>query len=78
MTDKKEESREIENKGKENSKKEPVDIIVESHHSVSIGGTKVDYTVNTGIIILKEENSDRDKEAEDARKKLESQTSVGA
>jgi len=69
MTDKKEESREIENKGKENSKKEPVDIIVESHHSVSIGGVKVDYTVNTGIIILKEENSDRDKEAEDAKPK---------
>jgi carboxypeptidase C (cathepsin A) len=69
MTDKQEETKENEKKDNDSPKKEPVDIIVESHHSVSIGGKKVDYTVNTGIIILKEENRDRDKEAEVAKPK---------
>ena len=58
-----------ENKNIENLKKEPVDQLVESHHSVSIGGKKVEYTVTTGIMILKEELDDRDKESEGAKPK---------
>jgi len=69
MTEKQEDKTDNDKKENEKSKKEPVDILVESHHSISIGGEKVDYTVTTGIMILKEEHADRDKEAEDAKPK---------
>ena len=69
MTEKQEKSNDKETKEEEKPNKEPVDIIVESKHSITIGGKKINYTVNTGIIILKEESSDRDKEAEDAKPK---------
>lgn len=54
---------------KDELKKEPVDQIVESHHSIMIGGKEIDYTVTTGIMILKEEMEDRDKESENAKPK---------
>jgi carboxypeptidase C (cathepsin A) len=54
---------------KEEPKKEPVDQLIESHHSITIGGEKIEYTVTTGIIILKEETADRDKESENAKAK---------
>ena len=51
----------------EDPKTEPVDQLVETHHSVSIAGKKIGYTVTTGTMILKEESADRDKEAEKAK-----------
>lgn len=54
---------------KEEPKKEPVDQIVETHHSITIAGEKINYTVTTGIMILKEETADRDKESENAKPK---------
>jgi len=54
---------------KEEPKKEPVDQLVETHHEISIGGEKIKYSVTTGILILKEETADRDKESENAKPK---------
>jgi carboxypeptidase C (cathepsin A) len=54
---------------KEEPKKEPVDQIVETHHTITIAGEKINYTVTTGIMILKEEMADRDKESENAKPK---------
>lgn len=54
---------------KEEPKKEPVDQVIETHHSISMGGEKIDYTVTTGILILMEETADRDKESENAKPK---------
>ena len=64
----------VETKNNETSKKEdpkiePVDQLVETHHTIIIGGEKIDYTVITGILILKEESADRDKESENAKPK---------
>jgi carboxypeptidase C (cathepsin A) len=54
---------------KEDPKTEPVDQLVETHHSIKIAGKKIDYTVTTGTMILKEETSDRDKESEKIKPK---------
>lgn len=54
---------------KEESKVEPVDQLVETKHSITIGGKNIDYTVTTGTLILKEETSDRDKESEKVKPK---------
>ncbi|MGE5375215.1 MAG: S10 family peptidase [Bacteroidota bacterium] len=49
--------------GKE-EKPAPKDHLVVTNHSVRIGGKEIKYTVTTGIMILKEETADREKEAE--------------
>lgn len=68
MTEK-DEAKNNETPKKGEPKPEPVDQLVETHHSISIGGKKIDYRVTTGILILKEETSDRDKESENAKPK---------
>ena len=62
-------SKENESTKKEDPKTEPVDQLVETHHSITIAGKKIDYTVTTGTLILKEETADRDKEAEKVKPK---------
>jgi carboxypeptidase C (cathepsin A) len=54
---------------KEEPKIVPVDQLVETHHSIMIAGKKIDYTVTTGTLILKEETPDRDKESEKVKPK---------
>ena len=68
MTEK-DETKNNETPKKGEPKPEPVDQLVETHHSISMAGKKIDYTVTTGILILKEETSDRDKESENAKPK---------
>ena len=41
-----------------------VDRLVESSHSIRIKGREIKYTVTAGTIVLKEETTDRSKEAE--------------
>jgi carboxypeptidase C (cathepsin A) len=62
-------AKEKETEIKEDKKNEPVDQLVETHHSITIAGKKIDYTVTTGTLILKEETSDRDKESEKVKPK---------
>ncbi|GAB4487209.1 MAG: S10 family peptidase [Anaerolineales bacterium] len=49
-------------------KKEAQEILVESHHKITLGGREMSYTVSTGTILLREE-SERDKESEGAKPK---------
>jgi len=49
---------------KKEEKSKPEDKLVESKHSIKIGGKEVKYTVTAGTIVLKEETADREKEAE--------------
>lgn len=49
---------------KKAEKPTPKDNLVETKHSVRIGGKEVKYTVTTGTIVLKEETTDREKESE--------------
>jgi carboxypeptidase C (cathepsin A) len=49
---------------KKEEKPVPKDNLVESKHSISIGGKELKYTVTTGTIILKQETPDREKEFE--------------
>ncbi len=49
---------------KKEEKPTPKDNLVESKHSVQIGGKAINYTVTVGTIVLKEETADREKEAE--------------
>lgn len=62
-------AKEKETEIKEDKKHEPVDQLVETHHSITISGKKIDYTVTTGTLILKEETPDRDKESEKVKPK---------
>ena len=62
------------NKEKEKEKKEPpepVDNLVETQHSTVINGEEIHYTVTTGTIVLKEEDADREKEAEGHKPKAQ-------
>jgi carboxypeptidase C (cathepsin A) len=68
MTEK-DETKNNETPKKGEPKPEPVDQLVETHHSISMAGKKIDYTVTTGILILKEETADRDRESENAKPK---------
>lgn len=52
--------------GKE-EKPKVVDNLVTSKHSIRIGGRTVKYTVTAGTMVLKEETTDREKEAEGER-----------
>jgi len=61
--------------GKEEKKKDekptPVDNLVESKHSLTIDGQAHKYTVVTGTMVLKEETTDREKEAEGEKPKAQ-------
>ncbi len=49
---------------KKDEKPAPKDNIVESKHSIKIGGKEVKYTVTTGTMVLKEDVADKDKDTE--------------
>ncbi|HUF37369.1 MAG TPA: hypothetical protein VMN57_02500 [Anaerolineales bacterium] len=59
-----------ENGKEKEEKKTPQDQLVTSSHSVKIGRKKIDYTVTTGTIVLKEEGS-RDEESEGYKPRAE-------
>jgi carboxypeptidase C (cathepsin A) len=53
--------------GKSEEKEEkpaPKDNLVQTQHTVRIGGKEIKYTVTAGTIVMKEETTDREKEAE--------------
>ena len=58
-----EEAKKAEEK-KDETKPKPKDNLVETKHSIKIGGKEINYTVTTGTIVMKEETPDREKEAE--------------
>ena len=49
---------------KQQEKPKAEDKLVESKHSITIGGREIKYTVTAGTMVLKEETIDREKEAE--------------
>ena len=49
---------------KKEEKSAPRDNIVESKHSITIGGKVIKYTVTTGTMVMKEEVNDKEKDAE--------------
>ncbi len=53
------------------TKPEPKDNLIETRHSVTIGGKEIKYTVTAGTIVLKEETPDREKESEGEKPKAE-------
>lgn len=58
----------------ENEKKTqppPADHLVESKHSVVINGVEIQYTATAGTMVLKEEDQDREKEAEGFKPKAQ-------
>jgi len=55
---------------KKDEKNSPKDNLVESKHSVKIGGKEIKYTVTTGTMILKEEITDKDVEVEKPRAQI--------
>jgi carboxypeptidase C (cathepsin A) len=60
------------NKEQENKDQpKPVDNLVETQHKIVINGEEIHYTVTTGTIIFKEEDADREKEAEGHKAKAE-------
>ncbi|MFH2104252.1 MAG: peptidase S10 [Chloroflexota bacterium] len=66
-----EEKKEGQEKKPEATKPEPKDNLVETQHSVVINGQEIKYTVTAGTIVMKEETSDREKEAEGEKPKAE-------
>lgn len=65
---------EQEKNNQEKEKKEqppPEDRLVETKHRIVIHGEEIQYTVTTGTIVLKEEDADREKEAEGHKPKVE-------
>jgi carboxypeptidase C (cathepsin A) len=59
-----EEKKPEKNGEKKEEKPKAVDKLVESQHSIKIKGKEIKYTVTTGTMVLKEETTDREKEAE--------------
>jgi carboxypeptidase C (cathepsin A) len=49
---------------KEEEKPTPKDNLVQSKHSIRIGGKVIKYTVTTGTMVMKEEVKDKDKDSE--------------
>ena len=49
---------------KKEEKPAPKDNLVETKHTVAIGGKEIKYTVTTGTMVLKEETADSGKESE--------------
>jgi carboxypeptidase C (cathepsin A) len=66
--EKKPEEKKLEEK-KDEKKPEPKDNIIETKHTITIGGKKINYTVTAGTIVMKEETPDRDKESEGEKPK---------
>jgi len=60
MPEKKETKPEV----KKEEKPTPKDNLVETKHSIKIGGKVIKYTVTTGTMVLKEEVNDKEKDAE--------------
>lgn len=56
---------------KAETKTEAKDNLVETKHTVMIGGEEVRYTVTTGTIVLKEETPDREKDFEGEKARAE-------
>ncbi|MEW5939594.1 MAG: peptidase S10 [Chloroflexota bacterium] len=56
---------------KKEEKPAPKDNLVETKRSITIGGKKINYTVTTGTIVLKEETPDREKESEGEKPRAE-------
>lgn len=52
-------------------KPQPADHLVKTQHAIVINGEEIRYTVTTGTVVLKEEDADRDKEAEGHQPKAE-------
>jgi carboxypeptidase C (cathepsin A) len=71
MADKDENKKDEESKEKETKPEKPApkDNLIETKHSVTIGGKEIKYTVITGTIVLKEETPDREKESEGEKPK---------
>jgi len=55
---------------KKEEKAAPKDNLIESKHSVRIGGRTVKYTVTTGTIVMKEEVSEKEGEADKPRAQI--------
>ncbi|HEX7541072.1 MAG TPA: hypothetical protein VF352_02995 [Anaerolineales bacterium] len=64
-----EEEKKPEEKKPEEKKPEPKDNLVETKHSVVIGGKEIKYTVTAGTMVMKEETPDREKESEGEKPK---------
>ncbi len=63
MTEEIEEKKEeIKTELKKEEKPAPKDNLVETHHSVTIDGQEIKYTVLAGTVVMKEEHPDREKE----------------
>src|SRR5512147_2261238 len=56
---------------KKEEKPTPKDNLLETKHSIKIGGKEIRYTVMAGTIVLKEETPDREKEFEGEKPKAE-------
>jgi carboxypeptidase C (cathepsin A) len=56
---------------KKDEKPKPVDKLVETKHSITLGGKELKYTVVTGTIVMKEENPDQAKEFEGEKPRAE-------
>src|SRR5574341_761867 len=59
-----EEKKDEKKEEKKEEKPKPVDKLVESKHSITIGSKEIKYTVIAGTMVLKEETADREKESE--------------
>lgn len=64
MTDEAENKKPEETEKKKEEKPAPKDNLVETSHSVTIGGQEIKYTALTGTIVVKEETAPREKESE--------------
>lgn len=69
MSAPKPEEKKPEEKKPEEKKPEPKDNLVETKHSLVIGGQEIKYTVTAGTIVMKEETPDREKESEGEKPK---------
>jgi carboxypeptidase C (cathepsin A) len=67
----KDEPKKPEEEKKKEEKPAPKDNLVESHHSLTIGGKELKYTVTTGTMVMKEETADREKESEGEKPRAE-------
>ena len=56
---------------KKEEKLPPKDNIVETKHSIRIGGKEIKYTVTAGTMVLKEETADREKESEGEKPRIQ-------
>jgi len=64
MPEKKDVKPEVKKDEKKEEKPTPKDNLVESKHSIKIGGQLIKYTVTTGTMVMKEEVNDKEKDGE--------------